>query len=200
MIGRFVTSLFKKFNKKSLDNRQITGTLTLVIVLTILSYNLSGKLLKNVSDKFDYGIYYSKIDGITNNMGCATIVGKSEKQGLACMQNLFNKCNSIKLYTFLTNLLLILSLILLVFNNGENETNYKIVFFCTVLSLIFYLIINYYTYVMKENDITDENCGLKNIDQTEIKYGISFYINLSTMVILVYLVNLMYETYKKILH
>ena len=39
-------------------------------------------------------------------MGCATLVGKAETQGLACMQNVYNKCSDIKMFSFISSCLI----------------------------------------------------------------------------------------------
>lgn len=189
-------------SKKStkLQSNLILGLVVLSTVLTLISSTLPGELIKDITKLFDYGIYESKIDGIKNNMGCATIVGKAELNGLACMQNLFNKCSDIKMYSLVSSFLLFVIILLLAFNKKESKTKYKISFVCMICCMVLYMLINYMSYVMKNNSINDENCGLKDIEEgATIKYGISYYMNMIIMGLCVFINIIMFNKYKKIL-
>ena len=201
MILTILDKILKKEKSQKLRSRTIIGILIITTVLFLVSGNLPGELIKNVTDSFSFGTYDSKIDGIRNNMGCATIVGKAETQGLACMQNVYNKCNHIKMYSFISSCLLFVALILLIFNAPPKESKgkYKISLFCVLVCLILISILNYITYILKTNSIKDENCGLKGISKNKMKYGHSYYLNLVVNALLFTSTGLMMHKYQNIL-
>ena len=201
MILTILDKILKKEKSQKLRSRTIIGFLIITAILILVSANLPGELIKNVTDSFDFGTYDSKIDGIRNNMGCATIVGKAETQGLACMQNVYNKCNDIKMYSFISSCLIFVALLLLVFNSPPKESKgkYKISLFCVVVCSVLISILNYITYVLKNNSIRDENCGLKDISKNKMKYGSSYYLNLVVNGLLFISTGLMMHKYQKIL-
>ena len=201
MILTILDKILKKEKSLRLRSRAIIASLILTAVLTLVSSNLPGELIKNVTDSFDFGIYNSKIDGITNNMGCATIVGKAETQGLACMQNVYNKCSDIKMFSFISSCLIFVALLVLVFNTPPNESKgkYKIALLCVFICFILTTIINYISYILKTNSIRDDNCGLKGISKNKMEYGDSYYINLSVNVILLLIMVFMIYKYQRIL-
>ena len=201
MILTILDKILKKEKSQKLRSRTIIGFLIITAILILVSANLPGELIKNVTDSFDFGTYDSKIDGIRNNMGCATIVGKAKTQGLACMQNVYNKCNDIKMYSFISSCLIFVALLLLVFNSPPKESKgkYKISLFCVVVCSVLISILNYITYVLKNNSIRDENCGLKDISKNKMKYGSSYYLNLVVNGLLFISTGLMMHKYQKIL-
>jgi hypothetical protein len=199
MIANIIDLILKQKDSHKFKSRTVTGTIILVAILSLVSSSLPGELIKDVTQSFDYGIYDSKIDGIRNNMGCATIVGKAEERGLACMQNLFNKCNNIKQYSFISNCLIFVIIMMLVFNKKENESKYKTALFITVVCLILNMLVNYMTIILKVKSINSENCGLKNMENTKMKFGASFYLNITIMVIFTLLSSFMTFKYQNIL-
>lgn len=190
----------KNSKGSDLKSNLILGLVVGSGVLSLISSSLPGELLKDVTKLFDYGVYDSKIDGIRNNMGCATIVGKAEQNGLACMQNLFNKCNNIRTFSFVTGFLLLITTLLLAINKNNNPLKFKLSLISIVCCFVLYLIINYTTYVMKNNSINDENCGLKDIDKSsKIKYGMSYYMNLVCNSLFAIIGAMMFKQYQRIL-
>jgi hypothetical protein len=199
MIATIIDLILKQKDIHKFKSRIVTGGIILVAILSLVSSSLPGELIKDVTQSFDYGIYDSKIDGIRNNMGCATIVGKAQENGLACQQNLFDKCNDIKQYSFILNCLIFVVIMMLVFNRKENESKYKTALFITVVCLILNMLVNYMTIILKVKSISSENCGLKNIDDTKMKFGASFYLNIIIMVILTSMTAFMTFKYQSIL-
>ena len=197
----FTKTIFKNkiIRSKPYKSNLILGLSICVAIVYAVSSSLPGELIKNVTKSFDYGIYTSKIDGITNNMGCATIVGKAEPSGLACMQNLYNKCSDIRMYTFVTNFLLFLTVILLIFNKNESKTRYKICIISIFSTLILNILNTFMVFSMKNNSVNDKNCGLKDMDKTDLEFGVSHYLNLGALGGILLINLLMLYKYKKIL-
>ena len=199
MITNLIDLVLKRNKNLKLRSRIIIGLVIIIGILSVVSNSLAGELIKNVTRDFDYGIYDSRMDGIRTNMGCATIVGKAESNGLACMQNLYNKCNNLKIYSFVSNCLIFVVILLLVFNYKDSEGKYKVGFICLIISLVLKIINTYYTIIMKNKSIKDSNCGLKNIEKTKMKYGASFYLNMVELLLMCMTGGLMVQKYKKIL-
>ena len=158
MITNLIDLVLKRNKNLKLRSRIIIGLVIIIGILSVVSNSLAGELIKNVTKDFDYGIYDSRMDGIRTNMGCATIVGKAESNGLACMQNLYNKCNNLKIYSFVSNCLIFVVILLLVFNYKDSEGKYKVGFICLIISLVLKIINTYYTIIMKNKSIKDSNC------------------------------------------